>query len=273
MVAATKVFSHHKNLRQVTRSELRDVPTPQATDTYSPVSFDAVWTIFEEAIDDVAVAALDEAGLEMAEVELLVSADEKLFRGTRSFLKRGEGFGVRLVSESSHNKRTAVRFGIEGLVEVCSNGMCLPGFVKASAKRHVPRQVPEIREAAHTGIDGVQHFLQVMTQDRSMMMATALSDDAFLGFMGRLWGHKVIGSNQLNDCASEWAQPRHAVFERRDLWSAYNAVTEVLKSVPLRSRESRYVNLHELAMSEVQGQRVQRFGGDANAIMASLGQE
>jgi len=272
MVAPTKAFSHHKHLRPVSRAELSQVPTPQATDTYSPVSFDAVWSVFEEAMDKVAMPICDRVGLKPMDVSLLISSDEKLFRGTRSFLKEGAGFGVRLVGETSHNKRTAVRFGIEGLVEVCSNGLCLPGFVKASAKRHVPRQIPEIREAAYTGIEGIPEFLQVMGEDRSSMIATPISDDDFLGFIGRLWGYNVLGSNQLNDCVEQWAQPRHSAFESRTLWSGYNAVTEVLKSVPLRSRESRYVNLHELALAEVRDQQAKRFGGDANAIMDAMGQ-
>lgn len=262
MVAATKAFTDHKHLHPVSRSELSQVPTPQPTDTYSPVSFERVWSVFEEVMEEVAVPVCKDVGLERRDVRLIVSNDEKLFRGTQSFLKEGAGYGVRLVAESSHNKRAAVRFGIEGLVEVCSNGLCLPGFVKASARRHIPQQTPDIRSAAYTGIQGVPEFLQVMDQDRSSMVKTAMNDDAFFGFVGRLWGHNVLGGTQLNDCVAQWANPRYPAFAGRTLWSGYNAVTEVLKSVPFRGRESRYLNLHEVAMAEVDNRQAWRLGGD-----------
>ena len=81
------------------------------------------------------------------------------------------------------------------------------------------------------------------------MKDKSLDDDRFYEYTGLLYGHNVITPHQMPKVHTNWHKPRHEAFAPRNLWSAYNAVTEVFKGAPIRGHRERHGNLSTLSMS------------------------
>jgi hypothetical protein len=236
--------------RRVTssRAEIDSLALPLETKSYKPVAFGHV----VDALDDALTQHLDELtdlGYTDTKSTYFLNPKKTQMRYERSFHQPQGLLGIRAVAHTSSDKTMPIEYGAEGEVGVCSNGMVATQWQYVSARRHTRFRHLEYGMAANEAIQNLGPFIQQLEVDKATMVERTLSDDEFYGFMGRTWGHKVIGSNAINDVAKEWQNPRHDEFLDRNMWSAYNATTEVMKASPFFDQRERMNQLHKIALT------------------------
>lgn len=230
------------------RAEVESLALPEETRTYKPVAFADVADALDDAMAEHA-SELTDLGYTETKSSYFLNPKKTQMRYERAFHSRQGLLGIRSVSETSSDKSIPMQFGLEGEVPCCSNGMVSTMWQYVSARRHTKYRHLEYAMSAKEAIRNLSGFMNQLETDKGIMEDRALSDDEFYSFAGRLWGHKVIGSNAINDVAKEWHNPSHEEFLDRNLWSAYNAVTEIMKSSPMLNNRERMNTLHSLALT------------------------
>lgn len=230
------------------RAEIDSFTLPEETRTYKPVAFASV----ADALDDVMVghiSDLDSMGYTDTKATYYVNPKRTQMRYERSFHNPQGILGLRAVAQTSSDKSLPIQYGLEGEVKVCSNGLVASMWEYKSARRHTKYRSMEYGIAATEAIQNLGPFLGQLEKDKDAMEDRPLSDDEFYGFLGRIWGHEVVGSNAINDVKKEWHNPSHECFLDRNMWSAYNATTEVMKATPFFNQRTRMGELHNIALS------------------------
>jgi hypothetical protein len=111
----------------------------------------------------------------------------------------------------------------------------------------------------HADIDGLalsaiyrsRSAFNQIKQDAEVMKQVPMSDDEAYRMLGLVYGRGIINPRQIPVVKKEWLEPSHDVFEDRNLWSFYNAVTEALKSSPPQSIMERHLAIHKQLMNHV----------------------
>ena len=230
------------------RAEIDSLALPVETKTYKPVAFGHVADALDDAMEDHHSELMD-LGYTDTTAKYWLNPKKTQMRYERTFHQPHGLIGIRAVGQTSSDKTMPIEYGLEGDVKVCSNGMVSTMWQYVSARRHTKFRHLEYAMAAKEAIHNLGPFAAQLENDRKVMTERTLSDDEFYGFLGRIWGHKVIGSNAINDVSKEWHNPTHEDFLDRNLWSAYNATTEVMKSSPMMNQRERMNNLHSLALT------------------------
>jgi hypothetical protein len=57
----------------------------------------------------------------------------------------------------------------------------------------------------------------------------------------------LIEPRQFMKVSREWRKPQHEEFEPRNMWSLYNAFTEVYKGLQVHEVMDRHIQLHRFA--------------------------
>ena len=196
-----------KHRVEASRVEIDILPLPLETKSYKPVAFGHV----VDALDDALTHHLDELtdlGYTDTKATYYLNPKKTQMRYERSFHQPQGLLGIRAVAHTSSDKTMPIEYGAEGEVGVCSNGMVATQWQYVSARRHTRFRHLEYGMAANEAIQNLGPFIAQLEKDKAQMVERTLSADEFYGFMGRMWGHKVIGSNAINDIAKEWQNPQ-----------------------------------------------------------------
>ncbi|MBT3227463.1 MAG: hypothetical protein HN355_00160, partial [Candidatus Marinimicrobia bacterium] len=134
-------------------------------------------------------------------------------------------------------------------VFVCDN-LCLQGDVTV-LKKHTLNVVASLESLALSAIYKSRSAFNQIQEDAEVMKGIPLSDEDAYRTIGLIYGHGIITPRQIPVVKKEWLEPSHDVFENRNLWSFYNAVTEALKSSPPQSIMERHLAIHKQLTNHV----------------------
>lgn len=237
----------HCGGQAVNRYELGNVQTPEATDTWQPISHAEFVDMVQDVTEDFGLRVTSEAhGL----------AARKGNAGANYFgLFEVQGPGVQYKDHSmviglrnSHAKLFGAQVALGSSVFVCDN-LAFSGEI-AVGRRHTNRVLTEDFGIRPLVIDAIsklvvanehqeQRFEEYKSKQMSRGDAEIIMIDAFR--------KNVVTSTQLPKVIQQWDTPDHEEFARhKNGWRLFNAFTEALKGTSPLELPRRTTTLHSL---------------------------
>jgi len=221
MNAQSKLFLHC-GAEKITRDDLVSVATPEATETWQPISHLSLVQQVEAALATVNMHIVDEAyGLTKG--------------GNRFFgllqvanCKETVDYGYMLGVRNSHDKSFPATLGVGSKVFVCDN-LSFSAEIRLARKHtaHILRDLPILtinaigRLAAHYNRQG---------ERIESYKAAELDDVHASDLMIRCLEAGVFPKTKIDEIIKEWRTPRHPEFAvAKNVWRFFNGITENLK--------------------------------------------
>ena len=234
-------------VKTITRADLEAVQTPEATKSYTPVPYVSLLDIMDRKAAEVLP---DSFGLHKTRYQVL--KDGSRFMATHVWKEHEDDeMGISFFTRSSHDKFWPVTFLFgEGNISACFNGMIFGAKdYQRTVRRHTTNVFDDLPKAADRAADGVMERVGKLHEDMDKLKRRPFGMDDMFKFGGVLLGKNIIKGKHFDPIMKEFENPRHVEFEPRNMWSGYNAVTEVMKSVPLADHLTSHSDLHEVAMA------------------------
>ena len=218
--------------------ELRQIPIPEETPTYKPVSHYDLATNLAE----VSGTLLRDYQLEKSQYGL--ARDGNQLFGVHTYRNGSDSMGLSIGFRNSYDKSMSVGIAIGASVFVCDN-LALTGEI-AIARKHTSNVWQDLEALTITTIYRSQHNFTRIVEDAQVMQGQHLSDNDAYRLIGLMYGNGIISPRQIPVVKKEWLTPQHDAFEDRNTWSFYNAVTEALKTAPPTKIMERHIALHHM---------------------------
>jgi hypothetical protein len=213
----------HCGARKVTRSELKEIPIPEATKTHQPLSHLEIVEVLEEA--------LSFRFLKVVRDEYAVSADGMKMFGVMDLNSEFEGgrFSIGLRNSNDKSMRLALTAGYRVLV--CDN-MAFSGDFTPLLHKHTRNL--ELRDSISIAVDRIQRGFNPLKRRIESMQGLGLTDnDARLfiyhGFIER--AIKGIPRALMTEVHENYFKPKEEAFSPRTMWSLSNAFTSAIKKL------------------------------------------
>ena len=233
----------HSGGESASMEELAAIPLPKETHSYKPVSHQALASMLGAMASDL----LPE--FELVNTQFGLARDGQQMFGVHTFKNGSSAMGLSIGFRNSYNKSLSVGIAVGGQVFVCDN-LCLQGDVTV-LKKHTLNVVASLESLALSAIYKSRSAFNQIQEDAEVMKGIPLSDEDAYRTIGLIYGHGIITPRQIPVVKKEWLEPSHDVFENRNLWSFYNAVTEALKSSPPQSIMERHLAIHKQLTNHV----------------------
>jgi len=233
-----ELLMHTSSGEYCSLDDLRNIPLPEETPTYKPVSHYDLATNLAK----VSATLLRDYSLEKSNYGL--ARDGAQLFGVHTYRNGSDSMGLSIGFRNSYDKSMSVGIAIGASVFVCDN-LALTGEISISRK-HSANVWQDLEELTITTIYRSQNNFNRILEDSQVMQSLHLSDDDAYRLTGLLYGHGIISPRQIPVVKKEWLTPSHNDFEDRNMWSFYNAVTEALKGSPPNKIMERHISLHQL---------------------------
>ena len=224
---------------KVSAEELATVKTPEATESFTPISHALLVDQMREAIA--------RAGYGVKEEEhALARMGQRYFGG---FVITGKDFDATdrqlvLGLRNSTDKSFAASVCIGTSMIVCEN-LCFSSNIKLARKHttNILRDIPRVLSEAVGRC--VSHFTD-MTNRIENYKTIELSNDEAAGLIVQLADSAALPAREVYPTMKQFRAPNHPEFAGRTLWSLYNGVTECLKSGDLNKLPARTMMMQSI---------------------------
>ena len=224
--------------------QLFDVPVPIATDTYSPVSHQAIIETVEEQ--------LYKRNMQITGEKFNVAASGNKVIGYYDLMyDNNPEMGMRLAFRNSYDKSMSVAFVAGAVVAICSNG-AISGEIQY-VRKHTGGVAKELELRAVASIEQLEdHFIK-MQFAAERMKSIELSKPKAAEMYGRMFMiEDILNTTQLSIVKRELEESQFEPFREETLWSAYNHATFALKQAHPMEYMQKHINLHKFVESEFQ---------------------
>ena len=211
----------HCGAQQVDYDLVKDTPTPDATETWTPVPHHHLVGLVREQ--------LSASDMVIREESHALTADKSRYFGLFS-ISRGEDsdqYGTILGVRNAHDKRFPAALAAGANVFVCDN-LSFNGEVKLGRRhtRHILRDLPQLvartfGQLSSNWNNQQKRFDAYKAKDFSRMEANDFIIQAF--------ERGACTGRHISKVLEQWKTPNHPEFKPRNGWSLFNAFTEVLK--------------------------------------------
>lgn len=221
----------HAGASRVGRQDLRELPTPAATETHKPIPH-------AELVESI-IESLSYRQLQVVRDEYAVTPDGMRLFGFIQVNVEENGIQLAIGVRNSHDKSFSLGLVAGYRVFVCDNLAFHGAFAAITRKKHTKNV--DLVEVVGLGVDRVQRHFQKTLLDVNAWRGFELSDvraksiiyDAFIGHGVDCPQHlgKVVHRN--------YFAPNLPDFEPRNMWSLSNAFTGAFKELePVRQMEA-----------------------------------
>ena len=211
----------HCGGKEVTRQELFDVETPEATKTHFPMAHGDFLSEIEDVIKNRDLEIISEAhGLSKGGNQYFgmlqigrpdVSAEYDMVLGARN----------------SHDKTLAEALALGTGTFVCDNLAFMSDVVVSH--KHFKSLKDNLRPLIESAFETLDN--QYVEQDKRFesYKEVELSREESSDFIIDLHMSGIISSPKIKKLVTEWKEPQHKEFKDRNLYSMFNCTTEILK--------------------------------------------
>ena len=210
----------------VQRADLKNVRTPLATRTWSPIPHLRLIEQVERALSAAHLTIVNQA-------HALSHDGDRYFGLIQVETKQNSGdYALVLGLRNSHDKRFPAGLVAGAQVFVCDN-LSFHGEVELSRKhtRFIGRDLPLLTEGA---IGQLQEKWHGQEERIDRYRGQPIDDRDAHDLMVRAVDVGVCPVTVLPKVVQEWREPTHEVFRPRTVWSLFNGFTEALKgNLPL----------------------------------------
>jgi len=211
----------HCGAHAVERSVLESTPTPPSTDTWQPVPHAALLGTVEKVLVD--------HGLTITSQAHGLTHDGNRYFGLMEVHNGNENpeYARVLGLRNSHDKCLPAAICAGSQILVCDN-LAFSGEIKISRKHttFIMRDLPDLIKQTVAHLISTWHELDNQIQSYK---SQRLSDRSAHDLTIRAMDGGVFCASKIPEVIHEWRQPRHDAFAPRNVWSWFNAVTEVVK--------------------------------------------
>ena len=207
---------------KVTPEQLEKVPTPNPTDTHTPIP--------HALLADRARNAISQAGFVIAEEEHAIARGGQRYFGGFSLTGddlKGDDRKLVLGLRNAHDKSFAASVCIGNQMLVCDN-LCFSSDVKL-ARRHTVNILRDLNTVLSSAVSRVTSHWFDMGKRISSYKETELSKERASDLVVDLAEMGAFPARSIYKAVQEFRNPRHEEFKGGSLWTLYNGVTEHLK--------------------------------------------
>lgn len=242
-----------RGVRNVSFQELRDMDTPEKTATYSPLAHFS----FAHNTHSIGEEILGKDGFSLNSECYTVSPDNGKMFMLLGYKNGTQGIEMAVAGRNSTDKsmKIALSIGNAGKVTICNN-MLITGEV-VIMRKHIGDVFEYLEEKLVMGMRKVTDKWADLKEQVELFKEIEFDDRDAHHFFVQAGRKNVIGKKMFFDTLKEYHEPKHEEFEPRNLWSAYNAVTECLKSVPIQATLERHKAFHDFSRSFAGHQKVE----------------
>jgi hypothetical protein len=228
-------------MKTMTEQELFNVPVPTATESYAPVSHEAIVTGIETELDKVGLS-IDNRNYQY------IRGGERVI-GTFDVATGDDEFNYRVAFQNSYDKSVRLAFVAGTSVMICSNGMILGD--EKFVRKHTGTVNAEFQEQLKVTVGNLDNVLTTAIKHADQMKSIELDPRAIAELCGRWFlEEEIIRSSQLNEIKKQLHKPDHEVFADNTLWSLYNHATHALKKTTPEVYLEKYKQLHSFVERE-----------------------
>ena len=224
--------------QDIRRVELKEIPLPEKTATYTPLAHNDLIDFTEEMTQKL----LGENWTKSQEGYGIAREGKQMF-GYHSYSNSNtkEDTHLTLGFRYSYDKSMSAGFVIGERVIVCSNLMFVGEI--ARMRKHTGEAGKAIRHLLYDIIDEAQEKRIDIKREIDDFKACGISNTEAYSLLGRLFGEDILTPRNLPVVKREWLNPSHDHGEET-LWSFYQACTEALKAASPQTIMQRYTKLH-----------------------------
>tara|TARA_R110000824_G_scaffold36852_1_gene113974 strand:- start:16351 stop:17103 length:753 start_codon:yes stop_codon:yes gene_type:complete len=238
----------------VTEMDVLMVETPKATESYVPVPY-------SDVIDLVKVSAEKHlSNYVVEEKEYGLARDGQQLFGVYHMARKEEenliakevemdALRISIGFRGSHDKSLALGVICGASVFVCDNLMFHTSGYQA-IRRHTKNVATDFDYLVWQALAKADMQFGKHNEARLALKEVEVSTEAGYEMLGRMFGHKLLTPVQMSGAVADWREPEHEVFDTRNAWSLYNAMTLGLKKGSPSLVINRYTKAHDWAMEE-----------------------
>ena len=234
----------HCGAEQVTRDALCEVPTPESTETWFPLSHEYLLREIE--------SQLHNGGFTLGrQAHALSHGGDRYFGILEVALPGRQHSDYRWIVglRNSHDKTFPAAMVAGTQVFVCDN-LAFTGQVKLSRK-HTRFAKRDLRHLSSRAIGKLGDRFIKLDQRIDAYKQKRITDHKAHDLIVRALDCRAITATQVPKVLSEWREPTHREFNKRNAWSLFNAVTETQKELNPHTAAKRSEALHGLCDSLV----------------------
>lgn len=243
MKEATGTLCCHKDCRKVSYDEVLQVPTPEPTDTYQPLSYGVLLDMLAQCAAEKGLVISPEKGQYG-----LARNGEKLFGlyHLNGFDHLDGRVSLVLGFRTSHDKTMAASVCFGSRVFVCDNmaftaSADADGISGKAYAQHRSKLFDNLRTRLLNGLSMAEPYMRFQEQFYRKMEALPCNDDMAYATVVRAARENVINVNAIPDVCLDWdfqaSAPKeetdkvwHPEFQPRNIWSLFNSFTEEAKA-------------------------------------------
>lgn len=206
----------------LTRDELAQIPTPEATRTHKPVPHHEIVSALLETLSFRHIAVVHD--------EYAVSADGQKLFGVLDLEAGFTGCRFALGIRNSHDKSMRLALTVGYRVLVCMNMAFAGDFTPVLAKHSNSFQLDD---ALSVGVDRMQRAFTPMREQVERWQEGQLTDAAakLILYAAFVEGQFEAPRSLITSVHRHYFEPEHEAFAPRTLWSLSNAFTSALKEL------------------------------------------
>jgi len=238
MSATGAQLTLHSGAQQVSRTQVLDVGTPEATETWQPVPHGFLLDGF--------LRRLQSIGLGVQREQHGLTRDGQRWFGVFDLLARSADreYSLALGLRNSHDQSFAAAAMMGSRVWICDN-LAMSGEVRIVRKHtsEILVDLPDIMDKAVVQLNQIEDFMHLRIEHYKQ---SELTDAQVNDFLVRSVMAKALPLTRLPKVYAEWKRPSYPDFAPRTAWSLFNGYTEVYKGTSLFKLPARTQRLHLL---------------------------
>lgn len=224
-----------------TEEFLYEIPVPERTESYTPISHrNVIDKIREEA---------DKNNIVISSYNYSVGRNGRVLVGNFNFNAGDPEFEMRMMFKNSYDK--SVSFGVAtGInIMVCTNG-CISGEY-ALKRKHTGDADNNVDSYIEEAMKSLYEYFERIKRDAMLFKVIEFTEKSAAEFAGRLFMQDVISSMQLNIVKKQlYENDKFNICTSEDFtaWDFYNSINEALKKSHPTTYIKDHVNLHQFML-------------------------
>jgi hypothetical protein len=228
----------HCGAAKAERSDVENVPTPEATATWTPIPHTALIDRVQDTITG--------NGLTIVNQTHALTRNGARYFGLMQVAngQNADDYAMVLGLRNSHDKMFPAGFVVGASVFVCDN-LSFSGEVRMTRKHtvHILRDLPGLVQRS---VGQLMEKWHAQDQRIAAYKADELDDLRAHDLIVRAIDARALTATQVPKVLQEWRHPKHEEFSPRTSWSLFNGFTETLKGLSLNELSVRTQRLHGL---------------------------
>ena len=217
----------------ISKSDLKKVILPGATESYAPVPHIKVIEMTLEELEKNGFKVLSEA------YHIARKGDQA--RGDYQIQTKDKDMHIQLAWMNSYDKTIPLRWAVGGHVIICGNGMVV-GDMGIFKRRHTGTVIEDYKEAIHLHINSAGEMFEKLIKERKQLKNIEISAQARAELIGRMFiQENVLTATQLGIIKKEIENPSFGNYGAPgSVWELYNHGTVGMKE----DHPSLYIDHH-----------------------------